>query len=65
MARLTCAKCGHEWVRKQKSSRGQIIRCPSCRITPGIMSTPLKMMSVKDYIGSKGIDEYGLVKSKN
>jgi len=59
MARLTCAKCGHEWVREQKASRGQIIRCPACRVTLGIMSTPKKMMSKKEYIGSKGINEYG------
>jgi len=65
MARLTCAKCDHEWVRKQSPSRGQIIRCPRCRVTLGIMSTPKKMMSVKEYIGSKGINEYGMVKSKN
>ena len=58
MARLTCAKCGHEWVRKQKPSRGQIIRCPSCRITLGIMSTPMKMMSVEEYVIRKAIDEY-------
>lgn len=66
MARLTCAnpKCRHEWVRKQKASRGQIIRCPSCRITLGIMSTPKIMMSVKEYIGGKAINAYGLVKNK-
>lgn len=58
MARLTCVKCGHEWVRKQKPSRGQIIRCPSCRITLGVMSSPIKMVSVKEYIGGRAIDEY-------
>jgi len=58
MVRLTCAKCGHEWVRKQKASRGQIIRCPSCRVTLGVMSTPIKMMSVGKYIHSRAIDEY-------
>ena len=58
-ARMRCIKCGHVWIKRIKSSRGQIIRCPSCRITLGIMSTPIKMMSVKDYIGSKGVDEYG------
>jgi len=59
MARLTCAKCGHEWVRKQKPSRGQIIRCPKCRMTLGIMSTLIKIVSVKEYIIKKAIDEYG------
>jgi len=57
-ARMRCKKCDHIWVRQIKPSRGQIIRCPSCRITLGIMSTPIKMMSVKEYIGT-GIDEYG------
>jgi len=65
MARLTCAKCGHEWVRMLKASRGQIIRCPSCRVTLGRMSTPMKMMSVKKYIGEKAVNEYGMDKSKN
>jgi len=64
MVRLTCIKCNYEWVRKPKPSRGQIIRCPSCRITLGIMSTPKKMMSVKEYIGT-GIDEYGNKTSKS
>jgi len=59
MARLTCAKCGHEWVRKQKPSRGQIIRCPRCRVTLGIMSTPTKLMEVEEYIATKAINEYG------
>ena len=58
MARLTCRKCGHDWVRLPKPSRGQIIRCPSCRITLGVMSTPIKMVSVEKYINEKGIDEY-------
>lgn len=59
MARLVCSKCGHDWVRRPKASRGQIIRCPSCRMTLGIMSTPKKLMPVKDYIISRGINEYG------
>ena len=64
MARLTCAKCRHEWVRKPKASRGQIIRCPSCRITLGVMSTPKKMVPILEYIGGKGIDEYGMEENK-
>lgn len=58
MARITCKKCGHDWVRLLKPSRGQIIRCPRCRMTLGIMSTPVEMMSVREYIASKAIDEY-------
>jgi len=57
-ARMRCVKCGHIWVRTIKPSRGQIIRCPSCRITLGIMSTPIKMMSVKEYIDGKAVNEY-------
>jgi len=64
MARLTCAKCGHEWVRNQKPSRGQIIRCPSCRITLGVMSKPLKEGSREDYIIKRAIDEYGMEENK-
>jgi len=64
MGRMSCAKCKHEWVRKQKPSRGQIIRCPKCRITLGIMSTPIKMIPVKKYIEGKAINEYGMDKIK-
>jgi len=57
-ARMRCFKCGHTWIRTRKPSRGQIIRCPTCRITLGVMSTPIKMMSVKKYIVARAIDEY-------
>jgi len=63
-ARVRCANCNYIWIRKIKPSRGQIIRCPACRITLGVMSSPIKMMSVKDYISSKAIDEYGMEKNK-
>ena len=58
-ARMRCFKCGHIWIRQIKPSKGQIIRCPSCRITLGIKGKPIKLMSVKEYIRSKAIDEYG------
>ena len=63
-ARVWCRNCHHIWVRQMKPSRGQIIRCPKCRMTLGVMSTPIKMVSVKEYIASKGIDEYGMAESK-
>jgi len=64
MARLRCAKCGHEWVRKQKPSRGQLIRCPNCRIALGKMSKPIKYQLVEEYSVRKAINEYGEGTSK-
>ena len=58
MARMRCFKCGHVWVRQVKMSRGQLIRCPKCRITLGKMSKPLKPHIPKEHIVKKAINEY-------
>ncbi|MBA7650262.1 hypothetical protein ES703_58065 [subsurface metagenome] len=59
MARLTCPKCGHEWVRQVKASRGQAIRCPSCKRAIGRMSKQLKPRIPQERIKGKAITEYG------
>lgn len=58
MARMRCAKCGYIWIRKMKFSRGQLIRCPSCRRVLGKLSKPMKPHEAQEYITTKAIDEY-------
>lgn len=59
MVRLRCAKCYSIWERKPKFSRGQLIRCPSCRAVLGKMSKPMKAHEAIGYMIVKAIDEYG------
>lgn len=63
MVRLTCAnpKCRHEWERKTRWSRGQLIRCPSCRMVLGQLSKPIKPHVPIKYMNGKAIDEYAKV----
>lgn len=58
MARIRCEKCDYIWERRLKFSRGQLIRCPSCRAVLGKLSKPIKPHVPIEYITPKAIDEY-------
>lgn len=60
MARMRCAKCSYMWVRRVRFSRGQLIRCPSCRAVLGKLSVPISPFHVNEYREGKAIDEYDI-----